>query len=44
MKDLRESLSILKPSGSVAISQVVVFDTATKLAGTADLVIIDPQW
>jgi hypothetical protein len=40
---LRESLSILKPVGSVAISQVVVFDEATKLAGTADLVIIDPN-
>lgn len=40
---LRETLSILKPVGSVAISQVVVFDEATKLAGTADLVVIDPN-
>ena len=38
---LQEQLEQLKPFNSVAISQVVVFDEATKLAGTADLVIID---
>ena len=38
---LQESLKYLVPAGSVAVSQVVVFDTATKLAGTADLVVID---
>jgi len=29
------------PSGSVGISQVVLFDEATQLAGTADLIVID---
>ena len=40
---LENNLRPFRPSGSVALSQVVVFDTATKLAGTADLIIIDPQ-
>jgi len=31
----------LMPHGSIALSQVIVFDKATKLAGTADLIIID---
>ena len=35
------TLNNIMPEGSVAISQVVIFDEATKLAGTADLVIID---
>ena len=38
---LQEAIKYLVPAGSVAVSQVVVFDTATKLAGTADLVVID---
>ena len=38
---LRTTLNNIMPEGSVALSQVVVFDEATKLAGTADLVIID---
>jgi hypothetical protein len=38
---LQEQLAQLIPYNSVAISQVVVFDEATKIAGTADLVIID---
>ena len=40
---LTEQLKILKPAKSIAISQVVLFDPATKIAGTADLVIIDPD-
>ena len=31
----------LMPQGSIAVSQIVVFDPDTKIAGTADLVIID---
>ena len=42
-ESLTKDLKFFRPSGSVALSQVVVFDTTTKLAGTADLVIIDPQ-
>ena len=38
---LEEQLTQLIPQGAVGISQVVVFDEATKLAGTADLVVID---
>jgi hypothetical protein len=38
---LQEQLAQVKPLNSVAISQVVVFDEATRIAGTADLVIID---
>lgn len=38
---LQDQLTQLKPLNSVAISQVVVFDEATRIAGTADLVIID---
>ena len=38
---LQDQLTQLKPLNSVAISQVVVFDEATRLAGTADLIIID---
>ena len=39
--NLSTTLANIMPEGSVALSQVVVFDEATKLAGTADLVIID---
>ena len=39
---LKRNLRFLKPAGSIAMSQVVVFDPATKLASTADLVIMDP--
>jgi hypothetical protein len=38
---LEEQITQLIPQGAVGISQVVVFDEATKLAGTADLVVID---
>lgn len=38
---LEEQLTQLIPQGAIGISQVVVFDEATKLAGTADLVVID---
>jgi hypothetical protein len=38
---MRVVISDLMPEGSIAMSQVVVFDEATQLAGTADLVIID---
>jgi hypothetical protein len=38
---LETTLANIMPEGSVALSQVVVFDEATKTAGTADLVIID---
>jgi len=38
---LDTTLKNIMPEGSVALSQVVVFDEATKLAGTADLVVID---
>ena len=38
---LQTTLTNIMPEGSIALSQVVVFDKATKLAGTADLVIID---
>jgi len=38
---LSTTLNNIMPEGSVALSQVVVFDEATKMAGTADLVIID---
>jgi len=38
---LQDQITQLKPLNSIAISQVVVYDEATKLAGTADLVIID---
>ena len=39
--NLSTTLANIMPEGSVALSQVVVFDEATKLAGTANLVIID---
>ena len=42
-KDLQEKIQDLRADGSVAISQVVLFDQATKIAGTADLVLITPQ-
>ncbi len=38
---LEEQIFQLIPQGAVGISQVVVFDEATKLASTADLVVID---
>jgi len=38
---MRVVIGDLMPENSVALSQVVVFDEATKIAGTADLVIID---
>ena len=38
---MRVVISDLMPAGSIAMSQIVVFDEATQLAGTADLVIID---
>jgi hypothetical protein len=41
--DLQEKIQDLRSDGSVAISQVVLFDQATKIAGTADLVLITPQ-
>ena len=37
---LDTTLKNIMPEGSIALSQVVVFDEATKLAGTADLVIV----
>ena len=37
---MREIVRNLMPDGSIAMSQVVLFDEATKLAGTADLLII----
>lgn len=37
---LQTTLANIMPENSVALSQVVVFDEATKTAGTADLVII----
>ena len=37
---LDTTLKNIMPEGSVALSQVVVFDEATSLAGTADLVIV----
>ena len=37
---MREIVRNLMPPGSIAMSQVVLFDEATKLAGTADLLII----
>lgn len=40
-KILDTTLKNVKPEGSIALTQVVVFDEATKLAGTADLVIVD---
>ena len=38
---LETTLANIMPEGSVALSQVVVFDKQNKMAGTADLVIID---
>ena len=38
---LEEQINQLIPQGAVGISQVVVFDEATKIAGTADLIVID---
>ena len=38
--ELDTTLKNIMPEGSVALSQVVVFDETTKLAGTADLVIV----
>ena len=38
---LQTTLTNIMPEGSIALSQVVVFDKATKMAGTADLVIVD---
>jgi len=40
---MREVIRTLMPDGSIAMSQVVLFDEATKLAGTADLLIVDKQ-
>lgn len=40
-KRLKDELSQIIPKSTVLISQVVVFDPATKIAGTADLVAID---
>ena len=41
-KRFKDQLRILKPAGSVAIPQVVLFDSAKKVAGTADIIIMDP--
>jgi len=38
---LESSLKFLMPEDSIALSQVVLFDDATKTAGTVDLMIID---
>ena len=38
---LQTTLTNIMPEGSIALSQVVVFDKARKMAGTADLVIVD---
>ena len=40
-KRLKDELSQIIPKSTVLISQVVVFDPATKIAGTADLIAID---
>ena len=42
-KDMRIIITGLKPQGSVGLSQVIVFDKATKIAGTADLILIDRE-
>tara|TARA_R100000935_G_scaffold54722_1_gene83882 strand:+ start:1092 stop:6785 length:5694 start_codon:yes stop_codon:yes gene_type:complete len=39
---LKRNINFLKSAGSIAIPQVVVFDNVTKLANTADLLIMDP--
>ena len=38
---MSEIIRGLMPHNSIALSQVIVFDKATKIAGTADLIIID---
>jgi len=38
---LETTLDMIMPEGSIALSQVVLFDENTSLAGTADLLIID---
>ena len=42
-RDMEIIIAGLKPPGSIALSQVIVFDKATKIAGTADLIIIDKE-
>ena len=40
---LETTMKNIVPEGAVVLSQVVVFDKATKLAGTADIVIVTEQ-
>ena len=40
-KTLDSVVKMIAPEGSVVLSQVVLFDEASKMAGTADLIVID---
>ena len=41
--DLESVMDTLRIRGNVILSQVVLFDEGSKMAGTADVVLIDPQ-